>query len=458
MKLRLLLATSLLVVLLAAGFSLLTAAFGAPVAALVFTSLLVAPLGLRGNLHTYGPTLTSAQVLMDVLQSFRKQFPALNRMGTDFRGSPLKLNQQYIAHIPGLPTASTYDASTGYANGATAARGLLADIPVTVDQHPTCPLKWLHLDQIKDVKNRYEEVIANSGYVLAKGMVDSVLADATTRNFSRERIITTADFDYDALMLITGDANSQGMMNNGRVLIVNTAVANILFADPRIISKDYSGQIVTSEGYRRAINIGGFAEIREYPDLPSNNGSSLTGCTGEADDDLITKAAHGLETGDPVTFVSGTGFTGLTAGTRYFAIKASASTFKVASSYANAVAGTGIDITVDGSSGVFQKQENLTAIAFDRRAFALLTGIPEGMSSDLADQLGIPKNMVFETVTEPESGLSMAAAKWQQGGTGDFFFCPTFVWGKGLGKQGASATAGTLTDYAALRISSGASS
>lgn len=408
--------------------------------------------------HALGTaTLTSPQVLLDVLASFRKQFPALPYMGTDFRATPLKLNQQYIAHIPGLPTPSTYDPTTGYANGANSARGLLVDVPVTVSNHPTCPLKWLHLDEIKDVKNRYDEVIGNAGYAIAKGMIDSILAEVNTRNFTHERTIAVADFDYDGLTLITGDLNGQSAANKGRVLLVNTAVANVLAADPRMISKDFAGQLVNGDGYRQWINVAGFALIQEYPDLPSNNGTALTGVTGANSGDIMTKTAHGLQTGDPVTFVSGTTFTGLTAGTRYFAIRATADTFQVATTLANAIAGTEVTLSADGTDGVFQLQENLVGFAFDRRAFAILAGIPEGMPSDLAAQLGIPQTMTFDQITDPDSGISMAAAKWQAGGTGDFFWCPTFVWGAGLGRQGVANAVDALTDKAGLRITSGAS-
>lgn len=402
-----------------------------------------------------GPTLTSPQVLLDVIQSFRKRVPALNRMGLDWRATPLKLNQQYIAHIAGIPSTSTYDTSTGYANGATSARGLLADVPVTVDTQPTCPLKWLHLDQIKDVKQKYDEVIGNAGYAIAKGFVDAILAQVNTRNFSKVQTIAAADFDYDALMTLSGVGNTQGMMNNGRTLFVSTTVANYLFADSRIISKDFAGQIVGGEGYRRALNVGGFAEILEYPDLPSNNGTALTGVTAEADDDLITKAAHGLETGDPFVLTAATGATGLTVGNKYFAIKASASTFKAAASYADAIAGTAIDITVDGSAMTITPTENLHAFAFDKRALAVLAGIPEGIANPLAQQLGIPQVMAFDSVTDPEGLISMAAAKWQEAGTGDFFWCPTFVWGKTLGKGGASAAPDAGMDKAGLRVISG---
>lgn len=403
--------------------------------------------------RNYGATtLTSPEILLDVIKAFTKRLPFITRWGTDFRAERLKLNQSYTAHIAGIPSVSTYDTTTGYANGATAARGLLTDLPITVDQHPTCPLKWLHLDNIKDNKMKYAEVIGNAGYALGKGVVDNVLGAVNGRNFSKERGIATADADYDLLTLLTGDLNSQGALNSGRILLVNTDVANTLAADARIISKDYAGQLVGGDGYRQWFNVGGFALIQEYPDLPLNNATALTGVTGANTGDLMTKTAHGLETGDPVKFVSGTTFTGLTAGTRYFAIKASADTFQVATTRAEAIAGTAVALTADGTAGVFQRFENLIAIAFESRAFAILAGIPDGFNSELAGQLGITETMTMESITDPNTGISMAAVKWQLAGTGDLIWCPTFVWGKSLGKQGAAATAGALTDYAAVRV------
>lgn len=73
---------------------------------------------------------------------------------------------------------------------------------------------------------------------------------------------------------------------------------------------------------------------------------------GEADDDLATAAAHGLQTGDGPVRVSNSGGalpTGLLAATDYWIIRVSANTFKFASSLANAIAGTGINLTTDGT-------------------------------------------------------------------------------------------------------------
>lgn len=78
---------------------------------------------------------------------------------------------------------------------------------------------------------------------------------------------------------------------------------------------------------------------------------AITGVAAEADDDTLTKVNHGLTVGRAVLYVGGTGFTGLVAGTTYFVQAApTADTFKLSATKGGAV----IDITVDGTVGIFQ--------------------------------------------------------------------------------------------------------
>lgn len=78
-------------------------------------------------------------------------------------------------------------------------------------------------------------------------------------------------------------------------------------------------------------------------------GTLVTGITAEADDDILTKTGHPFQTGDALLLKAVTGATGLVDETAYWAIRLGANTFKLASSYANAIAGTAINITTDGT-------------------------------------------------------------------------------------------------------------
>lgn len=74
-----------------------------------------------------------------------------------------------------------------------------------------------------------------------------------------------------------------------------------------------------------------------------------------ADDDVTISGGHGISTGYPMLFVtvSGTAPTGLTTATTYYAIVTSNSKFKLATSSANALAGTAINISALTGSGSF---------------------------------------------------------------------------------------------------------
>lgn len=84
-------------------------------------------------------------------------------------------------------------------------------------------------------------------------------------------------------------------------------------------------------------------------------GTPVTAGAIEADDDVYTKAAHGFLTGEALKLVSLTGGTGLTAGTTYYFIKTGTNTGKFATTYANAVAGTAINVTLDATNVVLVK-------------------------------------------------------------------------------------------------------
>jgi len=79
-------------------------------------------------------------------------------------------------------------------------------------------------------------------------------------------------------------------------------------------------------------------------------GTAQSGATASSGTDVVALASHGMVDKQPVIFVSGTGFAGLTAGQTYYVKYLSTSTFSLALTAGGAL----IDITSDGSAGVFQ--------------------------------------------------------------------------------------------------------
>jgi hypothetical protein len=82
--------------------------------------------------------------------------------------------------------------------------------------------------------------------------------------------------------------------------------------------------------------------------------------------EVITYAGHGLSAGEAVKYYNGGGTTlaGLTTATTYYAIIVDANTFKLATSAANATAGTAINLTGTGNNAqYFDKTDKTTATA-----------------------------------------------------------------------------------------------
>lgn len=77
----------------------------------------------------------------------------------------------------------------------------------------------------------------------------------------------------------------------------------------------------------------------------------VTGATIEADDNLVTKASHGLVAGDRVTFTALTGGTGLTVGTTYYVIAGGLTSTKFAVSATSG--GSAVNVTVDYSAASY---------------------------------------------------------------------------------------------------------
>lgn len=396
-------------------------------------------------------TLTVEEILRDVIDAFKIQFPIIQKMSTDFRPTSLKLEKTYDAHIVSLPSISEYDADNGgYRANATNVRDLIEDVPVTVDQHPKVSLKATHLNAIKDDKQEYDKVIAGAGFVIGKNMMTNIVSKFNARTISQSSTFSTANSDYDAIENIRDDMNLIGAHPMGRNGIVNTAVAGSLQLDSRVLSSDYRGEMNGANAYRRFQNISGFEEVMEWPELPSNNGSAVTVSGIEADDEVVTcAAAHGLLVGDRVVFAGLTSGTGLTNGTIYHVVSVPTATTLTVSATAG---GSAVNISVDYDGGTIARVENLTGMFFEPRAISLLSGIPDDFD-EAARMFGAPPTYGLTVVQDDESGLTLASIAEEAGdGTLNGYLHLTHVFGVSVGKQVATASAGDLCDYAGHRL------
>jgi hypothetical protein len=109
--------------------------------------------------------------------------------------------------------------------------------------------------------------------------------------------------------------------------------------------------------------------------------------TAEADDEIVTAAAHGLQTGDGPVRISNSGGalpTGLAAATDYYVIKIDANTFYLAATRAAALAGTNLTFTTDGTG---------THTLSDTASTKRMTTLADGINTDAEDGAALAANV-----------------------------------------------------------------
>ena len=93
--------------------------------------------------------------------------------------------------------------------------------------------------------------------------------------------------------------------------------------------------------------------------------------------------------------------------------------------------------------------ENLSGFFGTKESVILATRVPSD-TNDVAQSMGIPQIASFDTLTDPDTGLTLLGIKWIEQGTFDVYCTVAVMYGAVAGKQGGSA--GDKTDYAGHRL------
>lgn len=216
-------------------------------------------------------TLTTKEILQLTLEAFKTSLPFLPRWSTNFSSNTAVKDEEIIAHITGVPTMQDYDATNGYKANAANAEDLLTDVKVTMDKLRHTPIKIDYLTAHTSRKNLVQTAAMETGYALAKDIVDNALGKVNDTNVTNETVESIANTSLETLEKVRTAMNLKGAPRRGRVGVVNSSFAQALSIDSRIASRDFYGQLNGNDGYRVFLNVAGFEAIYEYPDLPGNS-------------------------------------------------------------------------------------------------------------------------------------------------------------------------------------------
>ena len=138
-------------------------------------------------------------------------------------------------------------------------------------------------------------------------------------------------------------------------LVENVIVVKLGAAEVARITVDATQQTIGEHVWHASDGVVGDAALRVNTTI-----ANITAGAIEADDEVYTKVAHGLVTGQRVVLTSFTGGTGLTAGTTWYFHRLSADTGYLCATRALAEAGTpGTACTVDATSVVLTPNEDV---------------------------------------------------------------------------------------------------
>lgn len=92
---------------------------------------------------------------------------------------------------------------------------------------------------------------------------------------------------------------------------------------------------------------------------------------------------------------------------------------------------------------------NLSGFFGCKESVILATRVPND-TNEVAQAMGIPQIASFETLTDPDTGLTLLGIQWVEQGTFNVYCTVAVMYGAVAGKQGGAD--GSLTDYAGHRL------
>jgi hypothetical protein len=353
-------------------------------------------------------TLSGTLVLQRALQLTFLMFPQLRAMAMGFNdmdgvARPALLNQPVKSRILGLPTVNAF--GTGASNTTT------TDVSVTLDTALEVHQQFLYTEYMATDRNLLDEQAKPIAIAIAKKMMESARDQWVETNFPNTdtfHAVTVASgwTRSNTVNVLAKNGAKVGLPEMERFQALNADVYYALLDDTTIVAAlnnpDNAGAIKSG----RLPMVSDFG-LALYPSVTVGAGASISITSADTATEIITcSAAHGLVTGQRVNLTIVSGLTGLTTATSYYVIYVAATTFKLATTAANAAAGTAINITADGTGSVIDSRIGFAGTPDATIFLARALQNP----SDVAPGLSFPGNSGY--VINPENGFQVLVQQW----------------------------------------------
>ena len=158
--------------------------------------------------------------------------------------------------------------------------------------------------------------------------------------------ITITGHGYSTGDIVTYDADGGTVLGG----LTDSTAYHVIKVDANTIKLATSASNASSNTQIDLTGTGNDAQI--FSGYQAGSSSTVATSNVSTDNNTLTISGHGFLTGDRLTYsaAGGTAITGLTDGTTYFAIRVDDNTIKLATSSANAVAGTQVTFTGAGNN------------------------------------------------------------------------------------------------------------
>lgn len=212
---------------------------------------------------TIASGLIDSVVSSKVLQAFTDTLASLSAFAIDYNDTDEK-----TVTIPVIAADTAHNFTAGTTKYSDNAGGTATSIEVSMDKHKYSPVMLNDTQVMNSSKIRLEDLGYQAGGALAKAVLEDILSEVVVANFTRSLTKDSALFDYDSLVDIKSECDTNLAPFN-RSLVLGGTYYNALLKDDGIKSRAVIGANVAQSG--RLVGLAGFRDILECTCIPSNS-------------------------------------------------------------------------------------------------------------------------------------------------------------------------------------------